>query len=636
MLSWLAPLAALLLGLARSSTPPVLAATSTVNLEAEVGFAGRFQLGHPFPLEITLHNAGATTDGTVEVQVWKRGGAKGIDSYPVYHRKQVFLPAQTQKKVRFTIDPDFLSRPLSATLTTPTARARREIDLRAHFSTRPLVLLVSGAPAPLTLPLPQGFASPVVKVPLSELPADPRAYLGVWAAIFYEQPLRELSRAQVFALEEWLLWGGRLLAIAGLNEAVFDDANWARFLPVRVAGRHRIARPETLQKAYGPLPAGEVWAYGAAVVKGKPLLQEQRLTIAAEASRGQGKVVFLSLDIGRPPLARWAGLPKLFSELLGAPPEFRVTWAAAWDDNAFARLLSSRSFLPYYAPATSFAAWLLAYAAAVGLALGYGRKRGVGRRFLIGAWLAIVFCFSVAGYVYFDRGGKPLDGVLFEAVLLEPWSEGYAEAQANIALFSTRQRPYRVKLENGWSHLEMVSPVGAKESSPPLGIASDGASSELDIGVGEWSYKLFRVRAAVPLALSADARARGDRVELEIANHSGRSFAGCWFVVAGKAFFVGDVPARARIVRDFPRGDKAQSSRRGLGDISFDDPVRDFLFRHVFFSDQARPRDMGGGAVFFGWMQDGIRTARPADAKVSPVHHALFRASFSLPDEEEP
>jgi hypothetical protein len=44
---------------------------------------------------------------------------------------------------------------------------------------------------------------------------------------------------------------------------------------------------------------------------------------------------------------------------------------------------------------------------------------------------------------------------------------------------------------------------------------------------------------------------------------------------------------------------------------------------------------MDAGAVFLGWMQDGPPGARVADARISSLNYTLFRASFTLPHEEE-
>ncbi|MGH7845246.1 MAG: hypothetical protein ACREQW_08760 [Candidatus Binatia bacterium] len=636
MLSWFRKPALYIFWLCFSCGYPAWAAISPVSIESEIGFNGRFQLGHPFPVQITLINNGPTAEGRLEVQVWKRGGPKGIDSYPVYYRKQVFLAAQARKPVTFTVDPDFLSRPLQVSFASPGHKATQEIDLRPHFSTRPLLLLVSGSHAPVSVPLPAGLMNPLATVQIADLPSDPRAYLGVWAALFYEQPLREMSRGQVFSLETWLLWGGRIVAIGGVNDAVFQDANWARLLPVRVTGLRKFSGLPSLEKAYAtPISARELWAHDVTVLKGKALVEEQGHPILVEASHGRGKVVFLALDVGRPPLLRWAGLARLFADVLGSPAEFRLTWAATWDDLLFSRILSSPSFLPYYAPAVTFLLWLLAYAAALGLLASYSHNRGLSRGVLLGFGFSLSALFSLAGYVHFDRGGKPLDGVLFSATVLEELANGHVEAQSNIALFSTRQRSYHLQLERGWSHLEMLSLQGKKNEGHPVAVWGDGASGDLDLQVGEWSYRLLRVRWVIPLALQVRVETRNDTVQLTIANQSGRVLTECWFIVAGKALFLGDIPARSNLVREFPRSDREGIVKKTQGDISFSDPLRELLFRHAFFNDQVRARDGDGGAVFLGWMQDAPGRARVADARISSLNYTLFRASFPLPQEDE-
>ena len=110
------------------------AAAAEILIEPKVGFHGVFQLGRPFPLEVTLNNIGRPADGILEIQVWKRGATRGGVPYPTFHRREVFLPARSHRTVQFTIDPDLLSRPLKIQFTSPAATASRELDLRGHFS----------------------------------------------------------------------------------------------------------------------------------------------------------------------------------------------------------------------------------------------------------------------------------------------------------------------------------------------------------------------------------------------------------------------------------------------------------------------------------------------------------------------
>jgi len=65
-----------------------------IALEPQVDFHGLFQLGQPFPLRVDLTNLGRPTEGILEVKVWKGGPSKGMEAYPFYYRRGLFLPAQ--------------------------------------------------------------------------------------------------------------------------------------------------------------------------------------------------------------------------------------------------------------------------------------------------------------------------------------------------------------------------------------------------------------------------------------------------------------------------------------------------------------------------------------------------------------
>src|SRR5262245_11424363 len=609
---------------------------SPVVLEVQIGFDGRFQLGQPFPITVTLAGSGQPVEGTVEVQVWKRGGAKSIDAYPVYYRKSVFLGAQARKNVPFTIDPDFLSRPLKVNFSSPAQKASLEIDLRPHFSTKPLLLLVSGTSVPLALPFTPDLTNPFVSVSLSELPPDPRAYHGVWAVLFYEQPLRELSRAQMFALETWLLWGGKVVAMGGLSPSVFQDANWARLLPGAPTGIKKLPALPNLEKKYSaPVPGGEIWFHDARLLPGNPLIAEQGYPMVVETARGKGRVTFLSFDVGRPPLSHWSGLAPLLGDVLGSPPERRVVWEGTWDDTFFARILATPSFIPISASVFAFLLWSLAYGTALAVLVRYCQKYR-SRRAIVGAgFFTLPVVFAFAGYLYFDRGGKPLDGVLIAATMLDDLGNGYVGAQANIAVFSTRQRSYRLQMEPGWSDFEAVSLSGGAKENTSLSLIGDGPTSDLAFSLGEWSYRLFRIHSLARAPLRVKVQARQDGLRLEVSNPSARALSDCWFIGWGKAFSLGDLAPHSNVVRDFPRPAEDGVGKKGWREISFGDPVRELLFHNAFFSDQNRSGESADTAFFVGWLQDGPRGLSTTDPRIHGMNYTLFRAAFPVQSEEE-
>ena len=228
----------LLLGLTGFS-PGVAAAE--ISIEPRVGFHGVFQLGRPFPLEVNLANSGPPAEGLLEVQVWKGGATQGGVPYATFHRRRVFLPARSQRTVQFAIDPDFLSRPLKIEFTAPAARASLELDLRRHFSPTPVVLLISEGSSISLTSLGASSTHRVVRLALSELPPEARALLGVSHIILYDQSLRDLSRAQSAAIDDWLAAGGAMVIIGSLNFTLYQESQLGRYLPVRVSGVKRTA-----------------------------------------------------------------------------------------------------------------------------------------------------------------------------------------------------------------------------------------------------------------------------------------------------------------------------------------------------------------------------------------------------------
>jgi len=160
----------LLLGLL---SPPL--SPAEILIEPRVGFHGVFQLGRPFPLEIELSNSGRPTGGNLEVRVWKGGASKAGAPYPLYYRREIFLSSQSTKSVQFTVDPDFISRPLTIGFTSPTGSTFRELDLRRYFSPASVMLLVSEGNTAPVISLGSSSQNHLVSLSLAELPSDSRA-----------------------------------------------------------------------------------------------------------------------------------------------------------------------------------------------------------------------------------------------------------------------------------------------------------------------------------------------------------------------------------------------------------------------------------------------------------------------------
>ncbi|MFQ5902087.1 MAG: hypothetical protein ACE5JO_00185 [Candidatus Binatia bacterium] len=613
-----------------------------LTLEPQVGFHGLFQLGHPFPLRVDLANLGRPVEGTLEVRVWKGGPTRGVDAYSFYHRREVFLSAQSRKSVQFTVDPDSISRPITVNFSSPRVTLSKEIDLRRYFSPSPLILLLTENSVSPPIPLASGSPSPLISLSTGYLPSDARAYQGVSTIIFYEQSLRDLSRPQTMALERWLSSGGRMLVLGSMHYALYQEPSMSRFLPVRVAGLKRISSLPSLERIYGEKVSSlrDLLVQDSRLVEGKILIEEKGTPILVEMSRGRGKVFYLSLDVGRPPLSHWEGLSLLFRDLLGSSPERRSPVQASWNEPVFLKLLLKLSFISTYVPAGSFLLWLLLYLGGLGLLAWLWLQQRLPRRTLVLSFLSLVAFSSFGGYLYFNRGGNIPDGVLFSSTLLESLPDGYVEAQSNVALFSTRRQYYNLQVERGWTDLEPVLPrLGAADDGAVV-VQEEGSYTRFRFPLREWDYRLFKIRSMNRFPVRTEVQNHGDKIFLKLTNLTTKDLTECWLVISGQRFFLGDILQGSSQIRDFPLSSESPPFRAGqpnkvdLWEIPFDDKVREILFRYSFFPQEQGMARWGDGAVlFFGWVQGGDRRVWVDDARILTQEYTLFRAIIPLEGE---
>jgi len=626
--------------------PLVLASplsAAPVSLEAEIGFHGLFQLGRPFPLRVDLRNLGPPVDGALEVKVGKGGPARGTEPYLFYYRREVFLSSGAQKSVWFTVDPDSMSRPLTVSFSAPGVELAKEIDLRGHFSPFPLILLLTENAASPTIPLASASSQPLIRLSLGDLSSDPRAYHGISAIIFYEQSLRDLSRGQAKALETWLASGGILLVLGSMHYALYQDPAWSRFLPVQVSGLRKLSSLPSLERRYGIAVSrvGDLWAQDSKLVHGRALWEEKGTPVLVEMTRGRGKVLYFSLDVGRPPLSAWNGLPSLFRDLLGPPPEKASSWDTVWDETVFSQLLFNPSFIAVYLPLGSFLLWIMVYFGGLGFLVWLWHQKRLPCRLIVMSLIFWIFLSSFGGYFHFDRGGNVPDGVLLSSTLLDSLPDGYVEVQSNIALFSTQKRHHKLRVESGWSDVEPVIRRLRKSEDSGFVIEDDEDSTGFRLLLREWDYRLFKVRSVARFPVAAELQQERDKFSLKLVNRSAYDLTECWFVLPGQRYFVGDIPRGSSQIREFPvlaKGYQADSRQTptDLWQISFGDKARELLFRYSFFpQDRGMTRWGSGAALFLGWVRDPPRRVWVEDARILPYGYALFRAVFPLDGGEE-
>jgi len=613
-------------------------------IEPRIGFHGVFQLGRPFPLEIQLSNSGRPADGTLEIAVWKGGATKGGAPYALFYRRDVFLSAQSRKLVQLTVDPDFISRPLKITFLSPTETVSREFDLRRYFSPAPVILLVSEGNTILPVSVGASLSSRLVALSLAELPADPRALLGVSHLILYDQSLRDFSRSQQLALDAWLTAGGRLVIVGSLNYPLYQEPSISRFLPVRVTGIKRVSLSPGPGQSERLPPIANVWAQTSNVVAGKVLAEAQGMPVIVETSRGKGRITYLSLDIGRPPLSQWDGLPRFVQNLLTPVEAEDLSPRTRWDDAVFSQLILSPSFISAYLPTGSLFAAIVGYLIGIGALAWLWQFQRFPRRVLVISLISFVVLSTVGGYLVFGRGGNIPDGVLLSSTVMESSADGYVEAQSNLAMFSTQIREYSLQLERGWMDLIPVSSSSRERPQPAVVFQDGSGSSRFQLPLREWDYRLFRIRFVDRFPLRAEFEQQGGKLRVRLSNLSAKDLVDCWLVAPGRRYALGDIPRGASWAKEFPLAD-LEAPERSPGrrsesvdfrEISFKDKTREILFHSSFFPrDEASTRWSAGAAIFFGWVKDPDRRVAIEDPRIRNYDYTLFRAIIPLAGPED-
>ncbi|HET8564153.1 MAG TPA: hypothetical protein VFM35_09805, partial [Candidatus Binatia bacterium] len=427
-----------------------------------------------------------------------------------------------------------------------------------------------------------------------------------------------------------------------LNTALYQEPTISRFLPVRVAGTKKISSLAGLGGARGSVMA-DVWAHDAKVVAGRVLIEEQGSPILVEATRGKGRILYLSLDVGRPPLSRWDGLPGLFKNILEPAGESSPALRANWDESVFFGLFLNPSFISTYVPTGSLFLALLGYIGVMGFFGWLWQSKRVSRPRVVLSSIFFILLSALGGHLFFSRGGNIPDGVLLSSTILESISDGYAEVQANVALFSTQMRQFDLQVERGWTDLIPVPSRSKLHEDPAIVAQSNGPSTRFLFPLREWDYRLLKFRFIERFPLHGAIENRGDKIFMKLNNQATRDLTDCWLVVAGQRFSLGDIGRGSSWTKEFPLArpssalqQPVRSEGADLRDISFKDKTRDFLFHSSFFPRDSVGRHWRvGDALFFGWVKEPGRRVWIEDQRIWSYDYAMFRTVIPLAGEED-
>lgn len=611
-------------------------ASAEVSIRAQPGFGGIFRLGEPLPVRIELVNSGVAVRGVLEVVEARGGPTRGMEPYSFIQRRDVFLSTHARKVVYVTVDPDSVAQPLVLRFTGGGRKHETAVSLRGRFTGQPLILLLTRSNVAPAIPLSYQTPVPVVSVALGDLPEDARAFGGVWSVMLYEQSLRGLSRTQRGALTHWLSAGGILVVLGGAHFALYQDPATAALLPVRVAGLKRLDALPELSAQFGGVLEDVLVQNAAATADGRVLLAEGGTPVLVEKPHGEGRVVYLALDVGRPPVSDWTGLAALFGEALGAPPPRHTEPWTAWNLQLFIGLLQDFGFSSLRSPMLSLLLALVLYAGSLLLWFRYWKASGPRGRALTLAPAGLALAWALAGYWYFDRGGHTPDGILISSTVVDGtlWSD-VAPVHSNVGLFATRHKDFSFSLGRDLTQLDLV-PAPGGEAEASLVLREGRPRNLVHVPLEEWNAALFRLRAVRPSPVAIEWEHSRRTYRIGIANRGTGSLTECWLLIGGRGYRLGDVPPGGRLRRELPEvrgaGEAAEREEPQPEDVWFDEKVRQVLLRRSVFPDgDADPKT----AFVIGWIRGEEAELQVKDPRVATHHFKLFRVAIPLGGEEE-
>src|SRR3954451_5283288 len=151
----------------------------------------------------------------------------------------------------------------------------------------------------------------------------------------------------------------------------------------------------------------------------------------------------------------------------------------------------------------------------------------------------------------FSYGGNTFDAVLFSSTVLDSVPDGYAEAQSNVAVFSTQLHQYELQLGRGWIDMVPVSSSVKERQEAPVIMQDGGGWSRYRLPLREWDYRLFRMRFIDRFPFRADFEIQGEQLLMKVNNQTASDLTDCWLVVPGKQYALGNIPPGASWTRIF-------------------------------------------------------------------------------------
>ena len=558
------PTLILLAALAPAVLAPVPArAAAQVRVDALLGFNGTAREGRFTPVILSIENPGGRIRAQVTLSVsW---GARGGVPPGWSVTRDTVLDAGATRRLSFIIPFPRDVSTLQAVVRSQAAELGRfQADLRPLATPNRIVAGISSDLSFDGLSVIGGSASPlrVVYPRLDDLPQGWAGYDGVDAVVVHDTYFQQLRTDQVDALERWVVTGGVLVFTGGAAALQHEPAGFGRLLPVRVSGLvQRSGLPVAAAAGSERRMPGRVEVAQSTVLQGTVLASDGGLPVVVRRQLGRGAVWFLAFDPSVPPASAWDGTLSMWRTILegdrvpalGAAYRSLPAESAIQDPWIAALLDSGPASFPPVAALLVFVGGYLALLVPLLAARRQRRMKGRVRLLLLGA---LSVCACLAAWVVFSRllfrpGLQVVDAAMVDARS----GDGLAVVTEKVAWFSASTGTVELRL-GSTDAVVQAAPWRARPDSPWVQPHLDvdlGASAAVLRGLDleRMVPRLLAFQDVVAFPVSVHVQADAGRVEAAVTNGEAQTLLGCYFLVSGRAYPLGDIAAGGSLRKAF-------------------------------------------------------------------------------------
>ncbi|MBA7479266.1 MAG: hypothetical protein GH155_07460 [Spirochaeta sp.] len=513
---------------------------SDLTTDLMLGFNGSIKLGSRAPVSVSLINSGKEISGELKLEL-KQGSLFQQELYTVTYSRKIELPANSRKRYFFVLPFKSFTLPLRVSITSADQRIfEREIDLKQHLSREQLILVLSRR---ISLDFLKAFSAEPARViyPHPEyLPESWNGYEGVDLLVLHDISLAHIRPVQVRAIEEWLYSGGRLVITGGVHILSRDNSPIKELMPVELLGIEVLDRPGALE-----LPE-KLPVVDSRLISGKALLKEEDTPLIVRQKRGKGFIFFMAFDSSEAPLSDWPGKVALWQQMLSQESTGLYPDPGIEEKRGDAELLLSglvKNPELKYPPHTVLLAFLLGYLGLQLLLIGGPllKKRRPALKWLL--VMSLSFLFAASGYYLFNQLLFREETALISLAVIEPsWQQGLARVKGELALISSCNRDYQLKIANKDTAVTQWLPGHKLKPAYSFEVRRQSDTAVLIVRMGELRARYFRLDTVIDLPIGGKIQEGDGIVTLRVENRSSFTISGAVLSARGSIFKIGALP----------------------------------------------------------------------------------------------